>query len=196
LRAWVDPGGCEAITGVMPMAGLRNGLRSPTATAPGLVAVGDAIGQTDPVLAHGLAFALIHAAALTAAVAGHDDVGDVSAAYDAAVRPALRERFDFVSALDEQRLRMWLGEDVDFAHRDGDYALFTMAAAGAAGMVDPDIARMFVRRIGLLDGTAVLDEDVAMQQRIEEIFAGLISVPRPAAAPSADEMLSLVSAHG
>ena len=53
-----------------------------------------------------------------------------------------------------------------------------------------------MRRMTLLDSTSLLDDDVVMQQRIEDVFAGLTGVPRPAAGPERDEMLSLVSAHG
>jgi 2-polyprenyl-6-methoxyphenol hydroxylase-like FAD-dependent oxidoreductase len=196
LRVWVDPQGVDPITDVLPMAGLRNTLRPAGALPPGLVAVGDALGHTDPVLALGLTFSLIHARELAAAVRAHADAGDLAASYDAAVRPELERRYRHATELDEQRLRMWRGEAVDPAHRDGDYALFTVAAAGAAAMVDPDVARAFARRIGLLDSTTVLDGDVGLQQRIEEVFAALASVPRPAAGPPAAQMRSLVSAHG
>ena len=115
-------------------------------------------------------------------------------AYTAAVTPALRERFALASQLDAQRLRLWLGEPVDFAHRDGDYALFTMVAGAAAAMVDPDAARMFVRRIGLLDSTTVLDADENMQRHIEALFQEIAKSPRPAAGPSRDDMLALTAA--
>ena len=194
LRSWVDPGGCDPITEVMPMAGLRNSCRSPHAVLPGLVAVGDALAHTDPVLAHGLAFALIHAGALRDVVADDDEPAGVAERFDAVVRPAIVERFRFVTELDEQRLRMWGGGPVDVAHRDGDYALFTMAAGGVAAMVDADVARVFARRVGLLDSTKVLDDDVAMQKRIEQIFAEVASAPRPSAGPPLADMLALLTA--
>ncbi|MEA2465103.1 MAG: hypothetical protein QOJ98_2850, partial [Acidobacteriota bacterium] len=127
LASWVDPDGVDPITGVMAMAGLRNSLRDWDTAAPaGLVPVGDALGHTDPVLAHGLAFGLVHAAALVAALREHADVADAAAAYAADVRPALRERYDLASALDEQRLRLWSGGSVDVTSPDGDYELFTV----------------------------------------------------------------------
>jgi 2-polyprenyl-6-methoxyphenol hydroxylase-like FAD-dependent oxidoreductase len=196
LSVWVDPDGVEPITDVLPMAGLRNTLRPAEGMPPGLVAAGDALGHTDPVLALGLTFSLIHARELALALREHDDVADAGASYDAAVRPELQRRYRLATELDEQRLRLWRGEPVDLAHRDGDYALFTVAAGGAAATVDADVARAFARRIGLLDSTSVLDEDVALQERIEEVFAALTAVPRPAAGPPAVEMRSLVSAHG
>lgn len=195
LRAWVDPDGVDATTPVMAMAGLRNTLQDPASTAVGgLAPVGDAYGHSDPVLAHGLAFALIHAGTLATALRAHVDLGDAIASYLVETGPALRERYELASALDAQRHRLWLGEPVDVAHRDGDYALFSMTAAGAAATLDAEIFRTFVRRIGLLDSTQVLDRDVDLQRRIEELFARLITVPRPAGGPSREDMLALTTA--
>lgn len=195
IRQWVDPAGTEPIAQVLPMAGLRNSLRAfDGAQVPGLFHVGDALGHTDPVLAHGLAFGLIHAAALNAALRDYDDLRDAFAYFSAATGPELGERYELASALDEQRHRMWVGEPVDFARRDGDYALFSMVAAGAAAATDPQIFRAFVRRIGLLDSTAVLDEDVALQARIEDIFQKLIASPRPPSGPPREELLAIAVA--
>ena len=195
LRLWADPARVEAVTDVLPMAGLRNTLRryDPGAVL-GLTPVGDAYSHTDPVLAHGVAFALIHAGELAAALRAHHDLGDACAAYAAATAPALRERYDFATALDDQRHRMWMGEPVDFRRHDGAYALFSMAAAGAAATVDADIFRTFVRRIGLLDSTTVLDADVALQRRIEDVFSLLLAAPRSPAGPPREEMLAAAAA--
>jgi 2-polyprenyl-6-methoxyphenol hydroxylase-like FAD-dependent oxidoreductase len=194
LASWVNPSGVDPITDVLPMAGLRNSLRNfDPRTSPGLVPVGDALAHTDPVLAHGLAFALIHARELATALSTGDAVDDAAAAYASATAAGVRERYAFATALDEQRLRLWRGEPVDFAHRDGDYALFSMVAAGAAAMVDPEVFRVFVSRIGLLDSTAVLDDDVDLQRRIEELFAEIMAKPRPPAGPTRLEMEELVA---
>ena len=195
LRAWVDPDGVEPITPVMAMAGLRNTLRAFTGNPPGLVPIGDALAHTDPVLAHGVAFGFVHAAALAAALREHADVADAGAAYAAEVGPALRERYDLATALDDQRHRMWLGEPVDFTRPDGGaYELFSIVAAGAAALADADVFRMSVRRAGLLDSTRVLDDDVAMQRRVEQVFAALRATPRPPPGPPRDELLAVVTA--
>jgi 2-polyprenyl-6-methoxyphenol hydroxylase-like FAD-dependent oxidoreductase len=191
LHSWVDPSLVEPITDVLPMAGLRNSIAGyEPRTALGVVPVGDAYCHTDPVLAHGLSFALVHATAVARALTDHGELADAQAAYRVAVLPALRERYDLATALDEQRLRMWLGQPVDFRHADGDYALFTMVAGTAVASVDPVVAEVFVRRIGLLDSTRVLDDDKAMQRRIEDIFAELAARPRPPVGPSREEMLA------
>jgi 2-polyprenyl-6-methoxyphenol hydroxylase-like FAD-dependent oxidoreductase len=194
LHAWTDPDLVEPITDVLAMAGLRNSLRDARgAVAAGVVPVGDALGQTDPVLAHGLSFALIHARELTSALREHDALTDAGTAYLEAVMPLLSERFDLATELDEQRHRMWVGGEVDYAHRCGDYALFTTVAGGASSAVDADIFRRFYRRIALLESTKVLDEDVETQERMERVFAELSALPRPPAGPTSEEMLALVS---
>jgi 2-polyprenyl-6-methoxyphenol hydroxylase-like FAD-dependent oxidoreductase len=191
LASWADPNGVDPITAVMAMAGLRNGLR-PGSAAPGLVAVGDAYGYTDPGLAHGLAFALVHAGHVAGALRSHGDVGDACDAYAAATAPAMRERYEYLTELDAQRSRMWRGDGVDFAHHDGDYALFTFLAGGVAAPTDPLLARVFLRRIGLLDSTRVLDDDLALQQRIEAAFAKAVKLPRPRPGPVREDMLAAV----
>ena len=144
MQGWINPDSVEPLTDVMTMAGLRNTIRNYDPTSMiGLVPVGDALCHTDPVLAHGLAFALIHAGALTDALRDHADIGDAAGAYTDTVTPALHERFAFASDLDAQRQRMWLGEPVDFAHHDGDYALFSMVAAAAAATVDAEVAGVY-----------------------------------------------------
>ena len=53
--------------------------------------------------------------------------------------------------------------------------------------------RVFIRRTGLLDSTRVLDEDAALQTRIERLFAQIATTPRPAPGPSRAEMVSLLN---
>ena len=195
LRIWVNPEAVEPITDVLPLAGMRNSLRVrgpgwPTEVFP----VGDALSHTDPVLAHGLSFGLIHAAAVTDALAAHEDLGWAMAAYDEAVLPELRRRYDLATELDSQRFRGWSGEPVDFAHHDGDYALFSIVAGGAAAMADADVFRVVMRRLGLLDSTLVLDDDLAMQQRIEQVFGQMISRGAPPSGPSREELLTVARA--
>jgi 2-polyprenyl-6-methoxyphenol hydroxylase-like FAD-dependent oxidoreductase len=194
LASWANPAGVDPITPVMAMAGLRNSLRAGSAAA-GLVGVGDAYAQTDPVLAHGLAFGLVHAAELARAVGDNADMIAAVEDYVAATAPALRERYDFATALDDQRLRMWLGGEVDFAHHDGDYALFTVVAGGVAATTDSALARIFLRRLGLLDSTRVLDDNLALRRSIESAFETAMNVPRPRPGPTREEMIANLSAR-
>ncbi len=123
----------------------------------------------------------------------HVDVGDACLQYAAATGREMRERYEFLTALDAERSRMWHGGEVDFAHHDGDYALFTFLAGGVAAPTDPFLARVFLRRIGLLDSTRVLDDDLALQLRIEAAFAEAVKVPRPRLGPSRQDMLATLT---
>ena len=195
LRAWIDPDGVDPITDVLPMAGLRNSIVAPDEPrVGGLFTVGDTLCHTDPVLAHGLSFAAIHARAVTAALSGTDEPFEAVERYLADVTPWARERYALATGLDAQRHRMWVGAGADPTRRDGDYELFTIAAAGAVAMVDPEVFRVFVRRIGLLDSTQVLDADIGLQRRIEARFAEILARPRPAPAPPKDELLGVALA--
>ena len=169
-----------------------------TARIPGLFAVGDAYCHTDPTLAHGLAFGLIHAAAVAEAVDEHDDPDDAVAAYTAATLPALRERYEWITTLDEQRYAVWRGDSVDFAHHDGAYSLFTMIAGASVARTDPRVFRVFNRRIGLLDSTATLDEDLALRRHIQERFQALRATPPASLGPTRDDMLTVITeaCHG
>lgn len=191
LRSWVDPDRVDPVTGVLAMAGLRNTLRhyEPTQTV-GLFPVADAYCHTDPVLALGLSFALIHAGALSSALGGHSDLGDAGSAYAAATAPVVRERYELATALDEQRRRLWAGEAVDFRRHDGAYALFSVVAAGAVSLIDADVFRVSMRRAGLLDRTSVLDDDPDLRLHIENLFARMLETSTLPAGPTRDDVLA------
>ena len=195
LELWANPETAEPITPVLAMGGLQNTITVRGDDPPaGLFFAGDSLAHTDPVLAHGIAFALIHATELARVLARYDDLGDAGAAYEHAVMPELEERFALATALDEQRLRQWTGGTADFTRREGAYELFSVNAAGAAALRDSEVFRVFVRRMGLLDSTSVLDDDRALQERIEGTVRTILGSPRPAAGPSREEMLALTAA--
>jgi 2-polyprenyl-6-methoxyphenol hydroxylase-like FAD-dependent oxidoreductase len=198
LYSWTNPDTSMPFTDVLPMGSLQNTLRTFVHGPPtiGLVSIGDALCHTDPVFALGLSFALIEAGAIAAAVRQHGaDVEAVALEFDAVIRPAMTERYRFATAVDNLRLRRWTGEAIDIAHRDGEgYPLFTVAAGTAAALVDGDVFRTIIRRNYFLDSLSVLDEDPAMQERIERIFAELRATPRPAPGPTRDELLTAVRA--
>jgi hypothetical protein len=194
MRQWVDPEGVEPITDVLTMAGLRNTMRAaPSSSVTGLFPVGDANFHSDPVLALGLTYALGQAVELVDAICEQSSLDDAAAAYRERTEPSMNERFEFATQLDDQRLRTWHGEPIDFASKDGAYALFTIVAGGVAALADPDVLRVVVRRMGLLDGLRVLDDDLAMQRRIEAIFRDALSVPRPPLGPTSDEMEAIIA---
>jgi hypothetical protein len=73
-----------------------------------------------------------------------------------------------------------------------DVRRYAFAAGNAAALVDGDVFRTMIRRNYFLDPLSVLDDDVAMQERIERIFAGLRSTPRPRSGPSRDELIDVM----
>jgi hypothetical protein len=199
LYSWTNADTSTPFTEVLPMGSLQNTLRSFVSGRPptiGLISIGDALFHSDPVFALGLSFGLVHARALTAAL--EEQGSDLEAAaltFDASVRESMEERFRNASAVDGLRLRAWSGEPVDIAHRDGGaYLLFAFAAGGAAALADGEIFRTVVRRNYFLDPLSVLDQDVAMQERIERVFGEVRATPRPRPGPTRDELLAAARA--
>ncbi len=192
LRLWVQPNCAEPITDVMPMAGMRNTLRHHRGEVTGVVPLGDAFSHTDPTLALGLAFGLIHATELAVALDDFADATDAVSAFTSSAVPQLQERYALATGMGAQRRRHWMGDPVDLTHHRGDYELFTLVAGGATAAIDPDIFRMFNRRMGLLERTTILDSDVELQQRIEDLFGQMNAVPRQRDTPTRSDMLALI----
>jgi len=195
LHAWTNPDVSTPFTDVLPMGSLQNVLRTEAEDGPpaaGLISIGDAVCHTDPVFALGLSFGLMEARALAAAVREHGtDGAAVGRAFNAAVRPAMAERYRYAAAVDGLRLRLWQGEAIDFAHREGGaYPLFAFMAGSATVLSDADIFRAVIRRNYFLDPLGVLDADVALQQKIESRFAELRATPRPRPGPPRDELIA------
>ena len=195
LYSWTNPDTSTPFTDVLPMGSLQNTVRTYVDGRPptiGLISMGDALCHTDPVFALGLSFGLIEATELATVVRQHgSDLEAVALAFDAAMRPSITERYGFATAVDGLRLRMWTGESIDVAHRDGGaYPLFTMAAGTRAALVDADIFRTIVRRNYFLDPLSTLDNDVPMQERIERIFIELQASSQPRPGPTREELLA------
>ena len=193
LDSWTSRS--EPITDVLAMGSIQNSLRryrsGPGRGVPGFVPVGDALCHTNPMFALGLTQSLIHAFALATALADASRLEDVAEAYHPAVEPESVERFRLATECDQARGRWWRGEPVDFFHRSGARELFLLAAGGATALEDPDIFRAHVRRLGFLDRTAVLDDDDALQHRMEIRFAELrASGPPPLGPPTREELLA------
>jgi 2-polyprenyl-6-methoxyphenol hydroxylase-like FAD-dependent oxidoreductase len=182
------------ITDVMPMGGLMNVDRTAEPGVDGLVAVGDALCHTDPAFAYGLSFSLVHAAALAEAADAAPDASAVGEHYRGAVSEEARERYALARETDDARARRFAGEALDVGHRNGSYPLFSFAAAIAAAPHDDHVLRRTLGRTGLLDRTAVFDEDTELHNRIETIFARLMNDPPPPAGPPREELLGRLKA--
>ena len=183
------------ITDVMPMGGLMNVDRTGDPGVGNLVAVGDALCHTDPAYAYGLSFSLAHAAALAQAATDGAHPDEVVDRYRASVVAEARERHGLACATDDARTRHWNGETLDLGHRDGCYPLFSFLAAVATAPHDDAILRRTIRRIGLLDRTAAFDDDADVHDRIETVFARLMTTPPPPPGPPRDELLARLAAQ-
>lgn len=196
LHSWTSLS--EPVTDVLAMGSLQNSFRRYASGGrrgvPGFVPVGDALCHTNPMFALGLSQSLIHAFALATALAETSRLEDVAEAYHSAVEPEAVERFALATECDQARGRWWRGEPVDFFHRSGARQLFLLAAGGATALADPDIFRAHIRRLGFLDRTAVLDDDEALQQRMERRFAELRASRPPPAGPTRQELLARLPA--
>ncbi|HYF27004.1 MAG TPA: FAD-dependent oxidoreductase [Baekduia sp.] len=192
LDVMTSPDRARPITGVMPMGGLMNVDRTGDPGVAGLAAVGDALCHTDPAFAYGLSFSLAHAAALGKAAAEAPDGDAVAQHHRAAVGAEARERHALACATDDARARRWAGEPLDLTRRDGCWPLFSFAGALAAAPHDDHVLRRTIRRIGLLDRTAVFDEDDALHDRIEAILRRAGGPPAPPGPPR-EELLAQVA---
>jgi 2-polyprenyl-6-methoxyphenol hydroxylase-like FAD-dependent oxidoreductase len=199
LDSWTNEETSEPITAVLPMGSLQNTIRAfadGRAPAAGFVGVGDAVIHTDPVLAMGLAFALIHARLLAQAVREADaDPATVPYAFEALARPEMEERYAYVTAIDDTRTRLWAGESIDITHADGGaYPFFTYAAAGVASLAEGELARALVRRNQFLDPLSVLDYDATLLAELEAFWERLRAPGRPRPGPDRQALIGLMRA--
>jgi 2-polyprenyl-6-methoxyphenol hydroxylase-like FAD-dependent oxidoreductase len=182
------------ITDVMPMGGLMNVDRTGDPLVSGIVAAGDAFCHTDPAFAYGLSFALAHADAVGRAAAEAPDVDAIVERYRADAGPEARERHALACATDGARSLRWSGEPLEIGRPDSSYPLFSFVGALAAAPHDDEVLRRTIRRIGLLDRTAVFDEDDALHERIEGILRRLAARPASPPGPAREELLARLSA--
>ncbi len=193
LDAMTAPGAARPLTGVLPMGGLANVLRTAEPGVRRVAPVGDALCHTNPSYAFGLSFALVHAQALAHAATAHDDADAVVEAYLEDVAPEAAERHAFACETDAARIRAWSGEPLVVGRREGCYPLFAFGPALAAAPHDDLVLRRAVGRIGLLDRTCTFDEDEEVQDRIERIYADLTATPTPPPGPPRGELLALAA---
>ena len=182
------------ITDVMPMGGLMNVDRTGDPVTSGIAAVGDAFCHTDPAFAYGLSFALLHAHVLAHTTAEAPDIDAIVERYRVDAGPEARERHALACATDAARSLRWSGRPLDIGRRDGSYPLFSFVGALAAAPHDDAVLRRTIRRIGLLDRTAVFDEDAALHERIETILGSLAARAPSPPWPPREELLARVAA--
>ncbi len=194
LDVMTAPDYARPMTDVMPMGGLMNVDRTGDPLVSGIVAAGDAFCHTDPAFAYGLSFSLAHAQALADASDEAPDVDAIVERYRAHAGPEARERHALACAMDAARALRWMGEPLQIARRDGCYPLFSFVGALAAAPHDDAVLRRTIRRIGLLDRTAVFDEDEALHDRIETILGELAARQPSPPGPPREELLARLAA--
>jgi hypothetical protein len=178
----------------MPMGGLMNVDRTGDPGVSGIVATGDAFCHTDPAFAYGVSFALAHAQALAHATVEAFDVDAIVDRYRADAGPEASERHALSCATDAARSLRWSGEPLEIGRRDGCYPLFSFVGALAAAPHDDAVLRRTIRRIGLLDRTAVFDEDDELHDRIATILGRLGSRAASPPGPPREELLARLAA--
>jgi len=199
MQPLVDPQCAEPITPVLPMGGLQNTLRNYVPggrpLAEGIVPVADAYCHTDPTFALGISMSVIHAVALARALDMHmNSLAHMAGAYFAATFPEAAERFALARDSNNDRTRLWQDEKLDITERTGSFPLFMLMATAAVATRDPEVFRKTTRRNGFLDRTSAFDDDVALQERVERLFADMMAAgPRPPASPSRDALVALAS---
>jgi hypothetical protein len=162
---------------------LRHYVRDERPVAFGFFPLGDSLCHTNPAYALGLTFSLIQAIELRdilSAVPAKDRKSQMLN-YIARILPEVRERFALSCELDAVRIRAWQGERIDFTHRTGCYPQFMWIGAAAVALLNGEVCRKTLRRIGVLDRLSVFDEDIALQERVEELLAA--GLPRTSAPP-------------
>ncbi len=197
MAAWVNPDLVDPITPVLPMAGLRNTLRTFVVdgrpVARGAVPVADAYCHTNPSLALGLSYSLIHAFALADAL--RVGSGDIEVAFFDATYPTVEERFRLAVAADRDRLRMWSGDKINFLRRDGgSLPLFNAIVPMIAAMADGEIGRRALGKWGFLTPAADVDDDAALLERAEQVVAEMLAKNPPQKPIARDELIARMRA--
>jgi hypothetical protein len=128
------------------------------------------------------------------AAAEAPDVDAIVERYRADAGAEARERHALAWTTDAARALRWRGEPLDISRRDSCYPLFSFVGALAAAPNDDLVLRRTIRRIGLLDRTAVFDEDDTLHSRIETIL-GQLAIRRPSPpGPPREELLARLGA--
>ncbi|MFE4645281.1 NAD(P)/FAD-dependent oxidoreductase [Streptomyces sp. NPDC056730] len=191
---WLAGEVSEPVTEVVPMAGLRNCLRSLTEQAPaGYFVLGDALCTTDPAFGRGASVALHGAARLADAFAqAPDDLPGLAPEVTAQALSWVRPLFDDSVQADIARTRLWeaalSGAPVPAAPGVPSVNPFLLVEAGER---DPVLWQAAQRCVNLLEPLESLDVP-EIRQRLQAVWA---SGWRPAApaAPSHAEVAGAVA---
>jgi 2-polyprenyl-6-methoxyphenol hydroxylase-like FAD-dependent oxidoreductase len=121
LREWIDPARAQPTSRALPGGRLYNSYRGQLDPAgrpvlPGLISVGDAVCTTTPLAGRGVTLALLQAQELVRILAAHDtDIITATTQFDRWCLGNIRPWFDDHRRTDADRMRRWVGGDVDIS---------------------------------------------------------------------------------
>lgn len=189
LREWIDSARAQPISRALPGGRLYNNYRGQLdATGrpvlPGLISVGDSVCTTTPLAGRGVTLALAQAQELVRLLDAHDtDIITATTQFDHWCRRNIRPWFDDHRHTDADRMRRWLGGDVDLGRRLPSDLIVAAAAADPALM---DVVGPYATMDALPASLA------SAQTRAREIYATGWRPPVPSG-PTRAELSEVVS---
>lgn len=208
--AWVDPATSEPITDVHGMANLRNTRRfmvdGGEPLALGVVALGDALIHTNPIVGRGCSLAFVSAFLLADALRREpDDLRALALALDADVEREIVPWYKSQLVMDREAMEVQAmherGEDpFQITRPDGtqDPKAFTRSllreGLGHALREDVNVLRAFMRVMNLLEPPEDVLRRPEVMQAVLRAWNDRANRPPLALGPTRDEMLGLLSA--
>lgn len=194
LDRLIDPSRSEAITPILTMGRQRNIHRTflsrDVPVALGLLAIGDALCNTNSAYAFGISLALMEAFWLADVIEGAQDLTDLAVRFHEVTHCETRERYRIASETDDARIRRWRGELLDSSSPNGNLPLFMLGPLGVAGRADPEIYGKFMRRWQVLDLPGALENDQGLLSRASQIYRDRISSHPPNPFPEREVVLA------
>lgn len=174
LAPWIAPGAAEPISPVHAMGGLDNSLRTaPAEPVPGLVALGDSAGTTNPAYGRGVSLAIAHAYRLAATLAEYPDAGPEQArAVAETTDRLLRPWFDEAVANDRGRAALWRATAEGAAPPRPPEGVLTFGAVAEAAATDALVWRRLVRVMMSLATPDTVYADDEVREHVAKALAG------------------------
>ena len=207
--AWVHPDTATPISGVVPMANLKNTRRFPVEgeepIATGFACVGDALIHTNPIVGRGCSLAFVNAYLLADALSDQpDDLRAFARDLDARVEAEIVPWYEAVRAQDRDAMLVSAaireGRDPFAPNRDDGSVdpqgyMRSVLRDGFVPALREDIGvlRAFMRIFNLLDAPADLMKDPALLGRVLAVYQSRHE-RETAHGPSRDDVLETLAA--
>jgi 2-polyprenyl-6-methoxyphenol hydroxylase-like FAD-dependent oxidoreductase len=209
-KPWVDPAVAKPISRVMPMANLNNTRRffvdESGPVALGIVAVGDALIHTNPIVGRGCTLAFVNAFLLADALAAYPEDGKQFALdLDARVVEQIVPWYEGLRVQDRDAIQvnamLRRGEDPFCVNRadgtvDPSAYLRSLLRDGLLPALREDVTvlRAFMRIFNLLDAPNDLMKDPAMLSRILAVYQRRDERAQDVLGPTRDEVVAQLDA--